>query len=428
MKFTKYQENITNYLIPFFNNSYFNCRKISHSKEKKLFNIFSNILEDIIEGNYYIESLINSNNLNYKLNNIENIKHKLDNNSYFPDKIKDYIYKNGKKYLTYSFYINNKLINIHFMLFDILDNIKLSKYDDYVYYMIIWLYICNKYSNTNILHIDNYKNIYIYLTPFKKKLPKNKIDILDAINVNTGYTWRSGSEICIFRKENWFKTFIHETIHNYNYDYLIENDSNIINNIKKMFPINIDLQIHESYTEIMAKLINSSIFCYRFLKNNINLKKNKNIILKDIIKKEKFFLYLNFMLTLERNYLLHQVDTILSYMNLNYTDLYKKTNKAQILRDTLYKQNTHVFEYYIIPCILLNNYNDFCIWSSEYSNFYRFSPLSNNKDEFIKLIKNNYKSEILLNDLKLVKKFKNNYTEKYNLLFNNTLNMALLDF
>ena len=161
MKFTKYQENITNYLIPFFNNSYFNCRKISHSKEKKLFNIFSNILEDIIEGNYYIESLINSNNLNYKLNNIENIKHKLDNNSYFPDKIKDYIYKNGKKYLTYSFYINNKLINIHFMLFDILDNIKLSKYDDYVYYMIIWLYICNKYSNTNISYYSTSNSKYI---------------------------------------------------------------------------------------------------------------------------------------------------------------------------------------------------------------------------------------------------------------------------
>ena len=64
-------------------------------------------------------------------------------------------------------------------------------------------------------------NIVIYLTPFKKVLPDNSIAILDVENANSAVTLacHNPGEIIIYRKEEWFKVFIHETFHSFGLDF-----------------------------------------------------------------------------------------------------------------------------------------------------------------------------------------------------------------
>ena len=51
-----------------------------------------------------------------------------------------------------------------------------------------------------------------------KKLPNSKGDIITSTNVNSGYSSYKFNEsykrdIIIYRFEEWFKVFLHETIH-----------------------------------------------------------------------------------------------------------------------------------------------------------------------------------------------------------------------
>ena len=63
-------------------------------------------------------------------------------------------------------------------------------------------------------------NLFIYLTKFKKKLPKNKTDIISALNVNSGVTiyYNNFREIVIYREEELIKVLFHELIHYYDFD------------------------------------------------------------------------------------------------------------------------------------------------------------------------------------------------------------------
>ena len=58
-------------------------------------------------------------------------------------------------------------------------------------------------------------------------MPDSNIDIIDQIHVNTGFTTTCpvDSEIVIFREEEWFKVFIHETFHNFALDFSDMNNS-----------------------------------------------------------------------------------------------------------------------------------------------------------------------------------------------------------
>ena len=102
-------------------------------------------------------------------------------------------------------------------------------------------------------------NIYLYLTPFKKLRPREGEAIL-PYHINTGFTQRCSKdgEIVIYREEEWFKVFIHETIHNFNLDLIGPSELALANQmLKKAFsiPSSQDIKIYESYTEAWARII-----------------------------------------------------------------------------------------------------------------------------------------------------------------------------
>lgn len=193
--------------------------------------------------------------------------------------------------------------------------------------------------------------IHIYLTPFKKVLPVNNSLVLSPENVNTAFTMSCApdGEIIIFREEEWFKVFIHETFHAYGLDFGLKESKSLFTVLKKTFPIKSDFNVNEAYAETWARIINCALYSFFSLNN-----KNRS--------KEKFLLYTDFCLQLERIFAIYQMNKILNFMGLKYKDLYDVNERSSYLRRQLYKENTHVFGYYILTAIFLNGYRQFITW------------------------------------------------------------------
>ena len=92
-------------------------------------------------------------------------------------------------------------------------------------------------------------------------------------------------------------------------------------------------------------------------------------------------------------------------MGLNYNDLYDKNINKTILRKNLYRENTHVFAYFIMTAILLNDYTSFMIWCKKHNeNLLKFNPSPNNFESFMTYIEENYNCISLLTNITEMKR------------------------
>ena len=102
-----------------------------------------------------------------------------------------------------------------------MDNAQFNKLEDFdilVRKMLTWLKVASKYSKNDC---SQTLDIYCYLTPHQKILPNSQLTTLSPHHVNSAVTTscsRNG-EICLFRIEELFKVFIHETFHNLGLDF-----------------------------------------------------------------------------------------------------------------------------------------------------------------------------------------------------------------
>jgi hypothetical protein len=302
---------------------------------------------------------------------------------FLPKEINEYIIKNTKYQLTYYDDIND--IKIHFALFSENELEHLDNYIEQAEVIILWLYICRMYSAKTCA---NKIKIYIYPTPFNKKLPKSNIDILSAEHVNTAYTYDcpKDAEIIIFRNEEWFKVFLHESFHTYGLDFSnIKNNKNtgLYNQLKSIFPIESEFNVTEAYAETWARIMNCAICVFYAL-----IKKNK----KD---EKKFIEYMHSSLELESSFSIFQCNKILKFMGMEYKDLYEKKEESSILKRQLYKEKTNVFAYYIITSILMNDIDGFLKWCSGHNlSLLQFNNKSQQAlKEFGEYIEKEYKNE-----------------------------------
>jgi hypothetical protein len=225
-------------------------------------------------------------------------------------------------------------------------------------------------------------------------LPSSNIAILDEMHVNTAFTSTcpKDSEIVVFRKEEWFKVFIHETFHNFALDFSDMNNTDSHKCILEIFKVNSDVNLYESYTEFWAEIMNA-LFCSFF-----SIKDKTNIT--------EFLDYSEFFINFERTYSLFQMIKTLNFMGLSYNDLYSNSHNSVIIRENLYKENTNVLSYYIIKCILMNNYQGFLSWCKT-NNFslLQFKKTFSNQKEFCNFIEKNYKTTNMLSGVKETEKF-----------------------
>ena len=269
------------------------------------------------------------------------------NSNSFPETVRKHIEQFAATEITYTFSLYNRKITLIFVVEEDEHHIKIETFSKYVDAIIMWLYILNQYASKQCAES---LVSYFYFTSLTKNIPGSNISILDEIHVNTAFTRTCPieSEIIVFRKEEWFKVFIHETFHNFALDFSDMNNDTVHKCILNIFKVKSEVNLYESYTEFWAEIMNA-LFCSYFS-------------LKDKANVAEFLSTAEFFINFERTYSFFQLVKTLDFMGLSYNDLYSDKHYSTALRENLYKEKTNVLSYYILKTILINNYQDFLFW------------------------------------------------------------------
>ena len=311
-----------------------------------------NANQPIINALALEKSSTNENNKSIIVNKITSIVNKhLRSSKYIDSELINFILTNTNcKIVTYKNIVKGKTYIFDFIIYN--DEIIITNLDLIVEKMLLVLQLIIAISKNDS---RNGQHVTFFLTPFQKKLNTNtnsnvytsNANVLGAKNVNSGFTYpylKTGVTF-IYRKEEFFKVFIHESIHYYGIDKALHKDfSNDakynINYNKFINSFNIrpqdiaNIGINEALTEYWTFIIYLIAQSYK-----------KSIILA------------NFIYEFENSYkleLLHiifQVVKILNYNKLTYSEFLTKYSKH-------YKETSHIFSYYIVKTLLVYNHSD----------------------------------------------------------------------
>jgi len=406
MKLTNKSENLIKFISK---NRCINNLKLSNKCENVIKTLYININDgyDILNKKKLLFGQSSFYNLQIlRIDTIEQIpKPSTFSSGAFPNLIENHINNNIVSCIRYNIDFLGRQIIIHFLCETTNISSQINKYNSYVDNMLVWIYLLDLYSLENCSG-NKYINIFIYLTSLEKLLPNNNKIILDEEYVNTAFTYScptNKSEIVIFRKEEWFKVFIHETFHNFGLDFSKMNINDCKRILSNIFPINSEFRIYEAYSEFWARIINV-IFCsYNISKTN----KSNNF--------HSFITLFNAFMNYEIAFSLFQLNKILLFMNLFYEYLYENESYANSLRKKFYKENTNVFAYYIVTSILMYNYQEFILWCHvNNNNVFDFKKTISHQKEFCKFIQKSYKKRIFLKDINCIHLFLINNENKKN--------------
>uniref|UniRef100_A0A6C0AKK3 Uncharacterized protein n=1 Tax=viral metagenome TaxID=1070528 RepID=A0A6C0AKK3_9ZZZZ len=371
--------------------------KTNKNKKSKLPNINSIIKsfhKEIIISEKHVKLIIPT--IKKQIKTIGNIG-KISTLIHFsPKRIKEQIINQHNKLLSYEIILLNKKIIINCLLEE-KDLNYIYKYENMISIMLIWLKFVFSYTKNNTL---SKLTINIALTDYLKELPTNNLKILDDMNCNTGSTYacKKDTEIFIYRKEEWFKVFIHETFHSLCLDFSMMNVKDFNKKINTLFPIDSKFNLYEAYSEFWAEIFNI-LFCSYFTIEQKNDYK-------------EFKMFFDFFLYNEKLHSLFQCSKILDFYNLKYENLYKKDEISNLARKQ-YKENTNVFAYYFIKSILLFNAEKFMKWCDKNQiNILIFSKNTRHLNKFFKFIKHHYKENDFIKNI-------NNLQIKHNEIINN---------
>ena len=260
----------------------------------------------------------------------ENVRINPKDNFYLHETIKTYIKS-----------INYTLHSIQYIINDVTINVKIYtnekiNINKYIYFIKLILNLCiNESSQTNKLC-----NITFYLTPFEKEINTKTVE---PIHINSGYTDPNNDEIVIFRKEEWYKVFIHECFHLFCLDF-----SQVSIDFKKIFSvlffIESEFLFFEALVEYWARTLNIAIISFYTKKN---------------IMYEEFEELFQINISIERVFCIIQMKNILNSVDLTYNKLI--TEKCE------YKENTNCFCYYILSALILSHYEQTMNWFVEHN-------------------------------------------------------------
>ena len=320
--------------------------KINHNKDKNINSIIKKIYTNIKLSNEYYNIIFKNKDINKDIIRItdenrntviENLT-LLKNDTFVPNNIKNFIVKNVNCIESYRFIIKNINFTIDFI---VCDN---KEHKKYLKKIIILLHFLLSFFVPQISSLK----ISLCFTNKNKLLPEEKKKTLDKDNINTALTFacKKEGEIFLYRKEEWYKVLIHELMHSLCFDFAGLNMSfSIKNALKKMFSVNSDFQITETYSEFWANIFHTSIISFFSLST------------EDF---EDFLLNFRILNEFEKYFSLFSCIKVLDHMGLSYDDITSKDKKAKSL--SLYKEDTNVFAYHILKSVWLFNTEDMLLW------------------------------------------------------------------
>jgi hypothetical protein len=313
-----------------------------------------------------------------------------DEDRYIPRIVYSYIRDKAEYWIQFNYdNLNGRNITLHFITFpeshisictssssgynSTLCADEIAIYKTYAYKVFLWLTMVTKLADKGCSGTS--LNVYFYMTPFKKNIPSatsstHEGDTLSAIHVNTGLTrnCENDGEIIIYRAEEWFKVFIHESMHNFNMDF-IENDLSEMNKrMRESFNISHgDVLFFETYTESWARIVNTMFETY-FDPNIRNQTAFIHKVRENLSHNAMFSVY--------------QAVKILDLMDLKYAQLTITSRENIEVCRKRYKEDTNVYAYYILGGLIAVYALQFISWcrhtnrhnSSTIRNTFRRNP------------------------------------------------------
>jgi len=341
-----------------------------------------------------------------------------ENNRYIPYKVYQYIREKSEYCIRFQAKIGARVISLFFITFpeshisvcgkngssSYLCAAEIAIYQLYAYKVFIWISMVGQLANKEC---SEKLDVYFYMTPFKKQRPRHTHDdsdsILSAIHVNTGVTrnCETHGEIIIYRAEEWFKVFVHESMHNFNMDFIDLDLREANNQLRKTFCIpHGDILLFETYTESWARIINVMFDAYFHKETAAHISDTRTQFIRSVREK------------LTKNALFHvyQIVKVLDIMKLKYAEITVLTSENMEVCRKRYKEDTNVYAYYILGGILSVYALPFICWCCDNNQrrghegiqSIRFSRSNANLEHFIDLICRVARDPVLLNMISFI--------------------------
>jgi hypothetical protein len=395
--------------------THFNKNPYDLKQTKRTNDIITDLYYDILEAYQVVNNLSYNSTIKKIIHASQITKPTTFGSGSFPIDVIKHIDISSKIEIIYTLILGGKKVKIIFITEELETDIE--TYIRYVDAIVMWLHILNNYASSkcssNIV-------LYFYFTSLEKIMPDSSLLVLGATHVNTAFTSTcpSDPEIVVYRKEEWFKVFIHETIHNFGLDFSDMDNSGCAKHILNLFPVNSNVNLFESYAEFWGETINVLFCSFLNLKNKNNLDNNLDKFLTDV----------EVLMNVERQYSFFQLAKVLKFMGLTYKDLYSNNKTSDILRKTMFKENTNVLSYYIIKTILLNNYQTFLYWCERNNPMLlQFKKTKLNLGNFCLFIEKNYKNKSMLTGVKYAEDFLNTKFSKRDIYLLTNMRMSICE-
>jgi len=441
-----------NYYDELLKNSDKNLLFVPDNRKTSLYIDFQKHIYDILDNIYDIlgKDLDTIQNLRTVYDNktreykrlIRNVYNKhFTNNQYIDYKIKEYIRNKPGSLITYQLPFKDKTITINLIKYSKITPKQLKNVDKLVKNMMAQIYLISHLTKNNTCSEDSL-NIYIFFTPFKRELEKSQEKVLGNANANGGFCYGcvSNGEIIVYRQEEFFKVFTHELLHNYGVDTYIFNfmaqveDKNtkeylIYNKFLANFNLSREnnLSIQESLVEFWGEFFNNVIYSFVYSKS-----------CKIPTYKQEIRFYIQVFETVMKFEIIHsflQTTKILSHNRINYIDILSNNNNNNNNNNNkpVYRENTHIFSYYILKLYILFGYKEFI--NSQISlkreNKLSFNNSLQNMQNFFNYMVSVSKNSYLLQNIKFMRgvyvSIRVLKTKNLNFLLNN-LRMSVLEY
>lgn len=321
--------------------------------------------------------------INVKLLDIENRNDDYLNSDFVCVEARKYIKRDYNYMLQYTIPINNRKVNVYFYISEY-NTKQIKNYNKKVLQIItIYLFL----STMSSKFCGKVTNIYIALTPLKKMMPSNNMEVFDAKHINSAVTngCELNSIILIYRQEEWYKVLIHELMHSLGLDFSHHYTERYSHALRETLQIKSDYLVNETYCEIWATILNTLAFTY------VELFQGQSF---EDIDTKLFYVMYNDNLNIERTFSILQVAKILNHMNLKYSQLWSNNGNEKLVRRELYREKTNVLCYFILKQTLLLHSSLFIEWCIKH-NGEKIIPFSKSShsiisfvDELIKLSTN----------------------------------------
>lgn len=242
-----------------------------------------------------------------------------------------------KKCTFIHFRIGHRIFNLSFYK---IHNISKKDFEHLFKCIWMWLYIISRHPQIECV---KQLELTIAFLPHKKIFTginangNNSAQTFDSLHVNSALTQvcQPINRMLIYRKEECFKVFLHESFHCFGLDFSIQNNDQIHQELHRIFNLDgsVELAAYESYTEFWGEVLNMMFNAF-FISDDFR----------------SFSLCFEAILNVEQHFSQIQVAKILLLTGTTLVDFKNLVQK------------THVFEYYILKTMLLLNTDAFFGW------------------------------------------------------------------